>query len=558
MLTLSVNGLPLDLGADVSISWELRSPVFSALGSRSYPFRLPGTPKNRKILGYRHRVEGSASIYDELPCVIRFNNIDLFWGLMKFKVANLSQYEVIIYEGTGDFAYATQNKLLSDINYGDYSFASAQAGVDYVNHTMYDLLPQYWGYPNFLRAYPMIGNEVYFDPPAVHDELTYYNYRLQSPYYLSLFADYPDPEPNRIIVPMVFFRHVLNTVISSLGYAFTDLVFTAHADFNKLLIYNSLSNNNHCPDFTYSMDKTFLNLHLPRITLKEFLESIEQMFNCRFFISSLDHRVTLRGLDSIVSSSAGSIPWNRGLLSKSIEPDEPVKGFLLEQSLDSSDAHLSEWIARGDQYKSFTRAPVDTVGELPAFPLSIPGDIRYCASTSKFYRFSISKTWVEDPLIRQFQIGRYYYKNFTDSRPIALSSLKPGISYQGSVPMTDCGNALKEYNDIKFRLLFLSSYAISGTSPTRYMPLGTDRTDNYNLWMQGANNMFDKFHKKTCDFKLATEMVRLQRVMNLEELRDFDFTASYLVDSLKYLVRRLQLTLKRDRISPCSIECMRL
>ena len=555
MLTLSVNGLPLDLGADVSISWELRSPVFSALGSRSYPFRLPGTPKNRKILGYRHRVEGSASIYDELPCVIRFNNIDLFWGLMKFKVANLSQYEVIIYEGTGDFAYATQNKLLSDINYGDYSFASAQAGVDYVNHTMYDLLPQYWGYPNFLRAYPMIGNEVYFDPPAVHDELTYYNYRLQSPYYLSLFADYPDPEPNRIIVPMVFFRHVLNTVISSLGYAFTDLVFTAHADFNKLLIYNSLSNNNHCPDFTYSMDKTFLNLHLPRISLTEFLSGIEQLFNARFYVDDLDKKITLQPLDALITAGDDTV-FDQGVISNTIEPDEQIKGFHLSMELDSSDQELSSAADLSGYYDKHLKASVDTVADLPAWPFSMPEDVRYVVARGTFYRFLTSKTWIEDAMVQLSKFGDYFHKEFGEVNTIKVSSLMNNAVIFSNTMFSKCGNQLADYSDIKFRLLFVDSIAVPNTTTTKYIPIGTMATANHNLWMNFPNNMFDKFHRKTCDFYLTTKMVKIQKDMSFTEIRNFDFKKKYRIDSTRYLIRRIQLTIKGNSITPALMECM--
>ena len=73
--------------------------------------------------------------------------------------------------------------------------------------------------------------------------------------------------------------------------------------------------------------------------------------------------------------------------------------------------------------------------------------------------------------------------------------------------------------------------------------------------MQGSNNMFDKFFKKTCDFYLYTKPVKVQRIMTLQEIKGLDFTRKYMMDSVKYLLRRVQLTFKKDRISPAMMEC---
>jgi hypothetical protein len=102
----------------------------------------------------------------------------------------------------------------------------------------------------------------------------------------------------------------------------------------------------------------------------------------------------------------------------------------------------------------------------------------------------------------------------------------------------------------------MDSLSVANPLPRRNIPIGTDHTSNFTLWMQGPNNLFDKFHRKTCDFFLGTKMVKVQRQMTLSEIREFNFTNKYMMDSMKYLIRRIQITFKKDRISPAIMECM--
>ena len=555
MLSIRVNNQSLDLGDDISISWELRNPMFYEAGSRSFPFHIKNTPRNQKTLGYRHRIEGALSVYDEFPCSIVFRKIDLFRGTLKFKTLNKDYIEAVVYLMEGDFNYNCKSKLLTDFDFGDYSYATPQAGVDYVNHIIYDLLPQYWGYPNFNRAYPMINNENYFDPPTEYDILKYFNYRLEAPYYLSLYSNHDDPEPNNIIVPFVYLRHVLNTVISALGYAFTDLLFTTHPDFSKLIIYNSLSNNNHCPNFTYSMDKTFLNLHLPRISLTEFLSGIEQLFNARFYVDDLDKKITLQPLDALITAGDDTV-FDQGVISNTIEPDEQIKGFHLSMELDSSDQELSSAADLSGYYDKHLKASVDTVADLPAWPFSMPEDVRYVVARGTFYRFLTSKTWIEDAMVQLSKFGDYFHKEFGEVNTIKVSSLMNNAVIFSNTMFSKCGNQLADYSDIKFRLLFVDSIAVPNTTPTKYIPIGTMATANHNLWMNFPNNMFDKFHRKTCDFYLTTKMVKIQKDMSFTEIRNFDFKKKYRIDSTRYLIRRIQLTIKGNSITPALMECM--
>lgn len=553
MLSLRVNNSVLDLGDSISISWELRSPMFFDAGSRSYPFQFPSTLNNRKILGYRNRIEGTNSIYDELPCTIAFNNINLFYGILRFTIANKDHYEAVVYQREGDLNYMAQKMMLSDFNYSGFDYGTDVLGLAAANG-IYSQDPSLWYYPNQKMAWPMIYNENYFDPPDDNENRKYYNYRTTPSYTMQRYYDVHDPFIN---IPMVFLRHAFTTVIAGLGYSLNDLLFTSHADLNKLIIYNSLSNNNLCQEFTYSMKNCYLNLHMPRITVADFFNNIEKYFNARMFVQDLEKTITMVPLDKIVDGIGDVINFDRGLISRSIElfDQDPITGFMYAMDMDSSDSHLKLWTDQSEYYNKWMKPPVDTISSLPAWPYSIPGDVRYVVQNGKFYRFLLDKTWYQDANIATVDIAHYYYKKYGDSISIPLSSLKCSYPAMGSYVMTDCGNQQKDWADIKFRILFVDHYAIPGTSPIKYIPMGTDHTSNFTLWLQGSNNMFDKFFKKTCDFYLSTKPVKVQRIMTLEEIKGLDFTHKYMMDSVKYLLRRVQLTFKKDRISPAVMEC---
>ena len=543
----------LDLGDTISISWELRSPMFYDAGSRSYPFQFPSTLNNRKILGFRHRIEGINSIYDELPCAIAFNNIDLFHGILKFTIANKDHYEAVVYQREGDLNYMAQKMMLGDLNYGGFDYGTDVLGLAVANG-IYAQDPSQWYFPNQTMAWPMLYNENYFDPPTDIDERKFYNFRWSPSYYMSRYTDPSKPYVN---IPFVFLRHAFNTVISGLGYSLNDLLFTSQADLNKLIIYNSLSNNNLCQEFSYTMKNCYLNLHLPRISVADFFNNIEKYFNARMFVQDLEKTISMVPLDKIVDGIGDVINYDKGLISRSIElfDQDPITGFQYAMDLDSADSHLKLWTDQSEYYNKWMKPPVDTVSALPAWPYAIPGDVRYVVATGKFYRFLITKTWYQDPSIAEVDIAHYYYKKYGDSISIPLSSLKCSYPAMGSYFMTDCGNQQKDWPDIKFRVLFVDHYAVPGTSPVIYIPIGTDHTSNFTLWMQGSNNMFDKFFKKTCDFYLYTKPVKVQRVMTLDEIKELDFTRKYMMDSVKYLLRRVQFTFKKDRISPAVMEC---
>jgi hypothetical protein len=43
--------------------------------------------------------------------------------------------------------------------------------------------------------------------------------------------------------------------------------------------------------------------------------------------------------------------------------------------------------------------------------------------------------------------------------------------------------------------------------------------------------------------------------MEFRELKNFDFSKKYMIGGVKYLVKSIQVVLKKDRIMPATLEC---
>jgi len=112
----------------------------------------------------------------------------------------------------------------------------------------------------------------------------------------------------------------------------------------------------------------------------------------------------------------------------------------------------------------------------------------------------------------------------------------------------------KEWNDIAFRILFTK--LLSGESPHYRVLFGYESTLNFNLWFTGANNIYDKFHKEWVEFQQTTKLVKIERIFELKEIIELDFSKKILIDGNMYLIRRIQVTINKGQMFKANMECL--
>jgi len=165
------------------------------------------------------------------------------------------------------------------------------------------------------------------------------------------------------------------------------------------------------------------------------------------------------------------------------------------------------------------------------------------------------KTWFQDDWAFTALFSTELIGDYTTDRDLGLGALKNFIPTSPDWMDWICpaGNHKKDWLDIPFKIFFTKLTTFGSPSYTAMTP--TDSYGNLYLWFNGTNNIYEKYHKDWLDFLSKTKVVKIQRIFSLKEIRDFEFSSKYLIHGNKYFIRRIQLTFKKDRISPAVMEC---
>ena len=93
------------------------------------------------------------------------------------------------------------------------------------------------------------------------------------------------------------------------------------------------------------------------------------------------------------------------------------------------------------------------------------------------------------------------------------------------------------------------------TSVSSQKVVGSHKTTFNDLFYAYENGLLLKQFKAFLDFRLSTKLVKIVKQMTYADLKDFDFSKKYMVNGTRYLVKSVQVPLKRDRILPALLEC---
>lgn len=541
MLCLKINDQNVDLGDDFSFTMNLKSPLFNEIGNYSYPFRIPATPRNAILLGFPHRLEGVAQPYVERQARFEWNGLTLFCGTARLKTAGATAYEGVIFDSTGDFYYQIKNRSLQQLDMGEKVFASENEAIMYLSNTLNRF------YPEVPIACPLIKNSSYFDPPVQNTELEHYNYEYQGNV-LRLFT--LSSNQRTVIVPMLYLRYLLERLFSGLGYLLDDRFFSSHADFNRLVVYNSTSCNNAKPvtpprvPEDYGISRLIFNLHVPRIGINDFLKSLENYFGLAMFVDNITRSVTIRSMSEIVHSSEYE-EFTPGLISCFGEYEEKPTGYKLSMSLDPDDHFFNILTGFEDQIMAAYSGSVADLADLPAWPQGEIGSIYWVENQNNFFLMDAQKNWGVTPLMGILRT-RFFFRG--DGQ--ALESKFSPLYYDPQYMTATVTHAMNKYREITPRLLFVDHYSFMGSAAL----VAKDHTDNFSLYYPWETGLFNQWWKVFLGFTMSTRLVKFTRAMTFTQIREFDFSRKYMVRGRKYLFRSLQVTLKRDRIAPVSLE----
>ncbi len=543
MLTIKINENPIEIQSDFSITMNLKSPIFNEPGSYSYPFKIPNTPRNSIQLGFRHRVSNTNNIFQEFSGAILWNGINLFTGTMKIKLVDADSYEGYMLEGNGDFNYQRKKSSLQDIDFGSVEFNTWQEKIEYVNGCLGKFYPE----RNF--CFTQIENKSYFETLPANPVFHYFNYYKDSviQYY------YNGPT---VIVPMLYFKYVLSKLFETLQYKLSDDFFSNDPDFNSLVLFNSVDcNEGNEGFFKYDPTKILLNYHVPRISMNDFLTGLESFFNLRIFVNCLTKTVKLKSVDQIVKS-AEVINFSDKIISVSTEPEDKITGFRLSMDMQTDDAVFESMSALQETLLKRIKPSVTSIADLKPWPAS-NFDTRWVEEEENYYILNSDKVWV--PISGNYWtwnlFSKWIYKNDNQSIETKFSTLMSENVHPYNAIV---GAKREEWEDVSPKLFFVrlqDDGALGKRMSGRCFVADQYANVSNNLFYGGENGLLNKYYKTYFDFRMSTKLVKIVKNMSFSELQSFDFSKKYMINGVKYLIKNIQVVIKRDRIMPATLEC---
>lgn len=538
MLSLKINDAPVEISPDFSITMNLMSPIFNESGSYSYPFNLANTPRNAVSIGFKHRVSSATDIYQEFKGAFLWKGITLFTGTVKLKGLSANAFEGFLMEGNGDWNYQRKKAALQEVDFDELVFSSQQTKLSYINSCINKV------YPERDIVFPQILNKTYFDELPGNTGLHYFNIYINS----LLKLKFTESGSERtIIVPMIYVRYLLKRIFEHLRYAFDDSFFSSDPDYNSLALYNSVDcNSDETGFFQYDPLRLLLNYHVPKMTMNEFFTGLESFFNIRFFVNNNTRTVRLASVDSIVKAR-DYIEYSKQIVSIRIEPEEQIMGYDLSMAMETDDEIFTARKELDDLRLSHLKDSVQGISDLNPWPSDEILDLRYVIDQGIYYTLWTDKAW--RPWYDNIELYlQYRYRNKDQTIETKFSTL---LNYNIGDDAV-IGSARKDWKAVTGKLFF-TRYVENGDIGNKVS--ATPLTIMNSLYYGGEHGLFNKRYKSYCDFRISTKLVRIVKQMQFSEIKDFDFTKKYMVNGVLYLVKRIQVVLKKDRIMPATLEC---
>lgn len=539
MLSLKINDRNVDLPNDFSFTMNLKSPMFGDVGSYSYPFKIPATFRNRINLGFPHRAAGTTNPFIDLPGVFEWKGIPLFYGNARLRTIGQNAYEGTVFEGNGDFYFQQKSKKLQQIDLGELTFANETAGLNYLKSTIDGY------YPDYPLSCPVFKVPDYFDPATQVNEMKYFNYQYAGDIFRLTTLDYSE---RTLLVPMLYLRYVLERIFLDLDYQLIDDFFSSDAAYSRLVLVNATCCNNPAsgpPERIpqgYTLDHIIFNYHVPRVPLIDFLKGLCNYLGIAFFVDTIGRTVRIKSMKSVLENE-DYVDFSAGVIGLTKELEDKAKGYLL--GIQTEDSFMDTLKDGDDELIELYGGSVKTYADLPAWPFAEIGSVWLTEDTGDFYQMTASKTWTASGFAMWTQ---WMMRDGSEKIETSFSTVY-GFEFDGYGQL---GSRIAEYRSIIPRLAFVKNHPSGTAGPTPHC------TINGHSLLYSADSSYTKIPdlwKDFLQFRLDAVTVKIQRLMSFSDIKNFDFSRKIMVNGRKYLVKSLQVTLKKDRIMPATLEC---
>jgi hypothetical protein len=546
MIKIQVENEFLDL-AKVSVTFELTSPVFNQVGSFSYPFTIPATAKNKRLLSFPGKINKYVTTSHEFDAKIFLGGQLWKTGSLVVDETGLLDIKCHFTVGEGYFYNLIKEIMLNKIDLGGDNYTSDIYITDRWQKT----------YPEVEWTLFPIYDQKFYDSLDHDGFKEYYSTYLQNKINAWFNSSQQWGSTNNTLVPFVFLNYVILQVFDHLGLKVDKNDIFNNPDLKNLVLINLTSlcelytsGENLINDIpaTYNLQK-----HVPKKPLNEFFSFLEKQFLAFLFYEEKSNTASLETFHSIANKLNANLIMMEAI-SNLIVKTEYYNGYQVIWEKDSEDASMSEpWTV---DISSFTIKTVDLFSELPAI---IPdNELYFCVERATYYGGILGS----NPSYPEYKSKGGPYNDFKtgtknfEIKPAADVNFSQSVtgSYrifkEGSYKFDNVITEIEEY----FKVLFFC---------TTDQPRGSifhDNTDtnSQSLAWWGEKGLYESFFKEyltmmqnkiQADFKLKTD---------LAFLRNLKFQEKYRFQEANWLLSKVRFTVTNEKISPAQVTAFKI
>jgi hypothetical protein len=547
MLELLANGQQLDT-AGVKFNLTLKNALFQKSLDSGYVYDLqfPETDNNKKnLINFANRLETINQCQE--PVIESFyNGLKLFEGPFIYS-GGKNKLRGSVGVGQGNFLYQAKNKFLHDIDFGKRIFFNEASALSTFNY--YAKYNKTYPDENLNFALPYLpGKTDSYLPNGITGFLNKDTFNKWDPVNETYTID--SGGDKGVLVPMLYLSFVLKTLFNNLGYDLTDDFFSPDPILNNLIIFNTVNANGGIPTIDgkpgYYSDITNIihNRHLPNVLIGDFIKSLQNMLNARFFFNHMDKSVRIKNADEIISS-----PEYIDLSSKILKDREldtnTIKGFSLNLTSDDSDTVFKAQKDHEEIMMKLFGGSVPTYSDLPESLFKY--SIYYVLDEEKLYVWEYSsETWTES---QPFSFLTKYFKLPED---LKIESRFSSLYQYSNIHTASFANPAIDYLDITPRLLFYKGYFDYSGSSYPYAKYSNG------LYTLRPESLYLKFWKKYFDFLSNTKIVKFSAILSAADIKNFDFSKKYRINRIEYLVKEIKIPISEREIGVATMKCWKV
>ncbi|SDK34097.1 hypothetical protein SAMN05421823_102501 [Catalinimonas alkaloidigena] len=391
---------PLDLNEGTRIQLEIFNPIFDDELTRttfSFPFTIPLTPRNRKLLGfadvlYAHDTrqtpgQWNVDLYDA--------GVPQFRGVLKRRKVRPGTLECNFQAGENSLADQLKNLRLRDLTFeeGDLIFSEepdSRYNQDEIKAAMKTMTQSFW--PQSRVAFPTLYNYNFCDHPHYQGYINYYT------------ADGQFQNSSSTVIqrdrqtPMPYTREVIAAIGRTMNWEFTGsglvqsrvLLSILYSNYDWGFYNNTTEGSYNATEgrgamIRYLKNRVGLGPLLPDLSAADFLNALRRYFFLAIFWDSLNRKAEILDLEALIENKNYE-DWTERA-SPQFEAEEPEyrEGFTLQVQQDSSDALARDLDFTGMNDKGVTQN-IHTEAR-PEAEL----DYIFCQPEMKYYRGA----WIE-------------------------------------------------------------------------------------------------------------------------------------------------------------------